>query len=130
MDDDEFKYFPMPPEGLVLLKQYQTAISQLRDDIGALHTEYHEKIEALHVSTKAELRDLWFRMAPTAEVDALASWDNEEWSIEARYLETGFGALTFMPRPTNPLAAMFGAPPKEDEPPVPGEGPPPGTTLN
>lgn len=127
--DDPFKHYPLPPAGLTLLRQYRDTLTQMGDDMDALREEFQKRAEAQQAAHREKLRELWYQLAPLAGVDAEATWDNNDWHVETRYLDSGFGALTFYPQPKNPMAAMLGLPQQEDEPTDEPEGWPPGATV-
>ena len=129
MTDDKFKHFPLPPEGVELMRQYKAVHEAMHADLERLQTELREKAEARHAAGREELREIWVKMAAMAGIDAVTSWDSNDWHVEMRYLESNFAALTFYPQPVNPLAAMFGQQPAE-EPEAEVEGAPKGATLN
>lgn len=129
-DKDPFKHFPLPPQGVALMRQYQEISDSMNADLERLQTEYREKAEALHASAREQLREIWVQMATLAGVDAAESWDNDAWHVEARYVDSGFAALTFYPRPANPLAALFGGRPPQEAEEEAAEGAPKGATLN
>lgn len=125
---EDFKHYPLPPEGVDLMKQYEALLDQMNDEIKALTEEYNGRAKALQAGIHAQMKTLWMKMAVMAGVDAEATWDSPEWHIESRYVESGFAALTSYPRPQHPFAAMMGAPPPEETPPEP-EGVPEGETV-
>lgn len=129
MVDDKFKHFPLPPEGIELMRQYKAVSDTMHEDLERLQKELREKAEARYAAGRAELREIWTKMATMAGVDAAASWDNNDWHVEMRYLDSGFAALTFYPQPANPLAAMLGQQPTEESD-DDAEGAPKGATLN
>lgn len=122
--NDDFKHYPLPPEGLDLVRQYQAISDKTNEDMERLQKEYREKAQALHAAAREQMREIWTRMATMAGVDAAASWDSPDWHVEARYVDSGFAALTFYP-----LAALFGQGPQTEEPEA-AEGAPKGATLN
>lgn len=126
--DDPFKHYPLPPTGLTLLKQFRDETNRMSDSVEALHAEYQARIDACHLHSRKRLRDLWYQIAPLAGVDAEATWNTGGWQVETRYIDSGFGALIYYPRPQHPLAALMGNAPKEEEAEL--QGAPPGVTKH
>lgn len=129
MKDDGFKFFPVSGDGLTALKKYQERLDRFLEDREALREEFRSREDAVAQAATRELRGLWTQIAVSAEVDVEATWGEAEWGIETRYLDKGFGAVTYTPQPQHPLAAMMGDQPEEkaDEA---EEGAPNDATIN
>ncbi len=127
----DFKHFPLPAEGIELMKQYDALLLSLTVDMAALTEEYQSRAKACQENVRAQMKTVWVKMATLAGVDAQATWDSNEWHVESRYCDSGFAALTTYPRPQHPMAALMGHPPTEEPEPTPDtpQGAPEGETL-
>ena len=133
MVDDKFKYYPLPPKGVDLMRQYKSEYDGLHDDLARLREEFQDKANARHAAGAEKLRGLWCRMAAMVGVDASKSWGGAGWCAEMRYLDGNFAALTHNSRFSNdPIDSILqraaseeGSDPSDDL-----KGAPKGTTLN
>ena len=125
----DFKHFPLPDEGLVLMKMYEGFLDELTVDMKALTEEYQGRAKAAQENARAQMKTVWVKMATLAGVDAEATWNSNEWHVESRYVESGFAALTTYPRVPHPMEAMMGHPPAEEPTPDTPQGAPEGETL-
>lgn len=121
--DNNFKYYALPPEGLATLREYGDGIDALRAEMDGLQQEYQRKVDEAQIKAREVLKPLWYEMAAMAGIDAEITWGDHEWSVERRFLNDGFGAITYVAQPMNPFTSMVA--PDEDE-----EGVPPGVTVN
>ena len=127
---DGFRYFPLPPEGVELARQYKDVQKGLMDYIEKLQAEYGEKVKAHQVVAQEQLADLWVKIANTVGVDAQESLQNPEWDIETRYINDGFAAILFYPRQPNPLLEAMGVPQEKEDEDDKSKGAPEGVKLN
>lgn len=111
----DFKHYPLPEEGLALMREYEALLDELSVELKALTEEYQGRAKACQENARAQMKTVWVKMATLAGVDAQATWDSSEWHVESRYIESGFAALTTYPRPQHPMAAFMGEPPGEED---------------
>ncbi len=120
----KFRYYKVEGPALEILKAYRAELETLLDDRQKLEEEFAERTFQQAEYHQANLRALWRRLAASVGLDPEKTWGSPEYQIEARYIEDGFGAILYIPRPTNPLRdALEGVPvaepssPETDVPP-------------
>ena len=100
----DFKFYPCTDKALELLRKYDKGLSTLNEKQGALNREYREKFLANQKEAFVELSDIWRIMAALAGIDpGTVSFSNPDYSIETKYLDQGFGGITYVPRQPNPF---------------------------
>ena len=114
--DKSFKYFPLTGDALELLAAFRSEMSAGEEEQFALREELTKRSETMLMARNAALRELWTRMAASVGIGSEA-FDNPNYGIEARYLDEGFGALTYKQMPTHPLAELMGEVAPEDDSP-------------
>jgi len=111
--DKSFKYFPLTGEALELLATFRSELSAGEEEQMALHTELQQRSEVMLLSRNAKMRELWIRMAASVGLDPESTFTSPNYGIEARYLDQGFGALTYK-KVVHPYAEALGIPQEED----------------
>lgn len=115
MSDDIFNYFQLPEQGHALMREYVSLMDGLEAFAENLRDNYNAQIKAEQVRVREKQKELWYRMAAMAGVDADKSWNKPNWHVEDRYIDAGFAALVTHKLQQDPLAAMLGAPEPEEE---------------
>ena len=111
----KFRYYRLIGEGLDLLKAYRAELDALSDDRDALATEFAERSQQQNEYHNAKLCNLWRRMSALVGLDHDKTWGSPEYQIETRFMDAGFGALLYIPRPNNPMARMLEHLPEGEE---------------
>lgn len=111
--DPTFQYFKCEGDAFEILKAYTAELKILAEGQMELHMEFAERSTKLQDHHQSNLRSMWRRMAALVGVDPDASWGKLEYQVEVRYLEDGFGAITFQPTPSHPLQALLDGDPVE-----------------
>ena len=110
-EEPKFRYYKIEGENLDLLRAYKTELEALVEDRDKLEKEFEVRAEITAKHHHGNLRALWQRLAASVGLDPDATWGSPEYQIEARYVDSGFGALLYMPREVNPLKALLGGEP-------------------
>lgn len=113
--DPQFKYFPCTGESLSLLRQYDIDMNQMVTDRANLVKEFEKKMKTVLDTHQASLRETWRRLSAMVGLDPDVTWGNNEYQPEVRYLDDGFGAITFTPNMGHSFADIFGGE-KDDVP--------------
>src|SRR3546814_14982691 len=92
----DFRFYPLTGEGFELLKAYNAELKALRDEQHALIEEYQNRRLKCAEARAALLESIWRRMAAMAGLDPDKTWKNPSYQIEERYINSGFGAITFV----------------------------------
>lgn len=105
----KFRYFPCTGSALDLLRAYQDELDLLSANHVKLHQEFQERSEAMHLHHQGNLKSMWQRLSAMVGLDPEKTWGNQEYQIEARYLNDGFGAILYLPKPQGDvLQALLG----------------------
>ncbi len=130
--DTGFKYFPLQGEDLELLKKYHEELLRFDQDMKDLKNEFDKRSKTSHDNSQAKLYQIWKQLAVSVNIDPDTTWGDGRYGIEGRYLEDGFGALTYCEYPSNIMELMQGAidKPDEDDEVFDNILPPEGTKLN
>ena len=118
---DDFNYYQLTGDGFDFLRAYNKRLEKFKADRAVLQKEFEKRVQELDAEAEVELKGFWIRMAASVNVDGETSWNNKEWYIETRFVDSGFGALINIPTKPNPLLEALGVeePEKEEESSVP-----------
>ncbi len=105
--DTKFKYFPLKDKDIELLMQYRDELIRFDQEVADLKVEVFERSKKAHETSQAKLYQIWKMLAISAGVDPDGTWGDHRYGIESRYLEDGFGALTYSEYPPNILEALM-----------------------
>lgn len=111
--DPKFRYFKCEGAALEILKAYNAELKLMAEGHTKLHEEFDDRVTKLQEHHQSNLRGMWRRMVALVGLDPDATWGKSEYQIEVRYLEDGFGAITFQPAPIHPLQELLGSGPAE-----------------
>lgn len=111
------KYFVLSGEALDLLKEFNEVLTENIEGTKKLQEEFESRSQQMHTKHNAELRALWFKMAPLVGLDAEATWHDRSYSVDTRYIDEGFGTIVFSPQASqsHPFTALFGVPQTQEE---------------
>jgi hypothetical protein len=110
-DKSKFQYYKVEGPNLELLKAYKDEIDALVDDREKLEMEFAERFRQQAEYHQANLRSLWQRLSASVGLDPDKTWGRPEYQIETRYLDDGFGAITYTPQAVDPLQGLLGGGP-------------------
>lgn len=103
----KFRYYKVEGPNLELLRAYKNQLEALIADRETLDREFAERAHQQGEYHRAKLHAMWQRLAASVGLDPEKTWGSPEFQIEARYLDSGFGALLYMPRHSNPMREML-----------------------
>lgn len=104
----DFKFYPCTGEALELLKKYNEGLIRLHKTQAALQKEYQEKLMENQKAAYVELGDIWRPMVAMAGLDPnVTSFSNPDYFIETKYLDDGFGGITYQPQ-HSPFEELMG----------------------
>lgn len=104
----KFQFFPCKGEAMILLRAYNDGMDQMLADRTKLVEEFDQKMKDVMDRHQASLREIWRRMSALVGLDPNVTWGNNEYQPEVRYLEEGFGAITYTPTQMSSFAEAFG----------------------
>lgn len=102
-----FKHWPLPKDMLDLMRAYRDSMMSAREEIIALNKETQERALVIQNAHMAEMMELWRRMSASVGLSHEETWGDYQYGIEARYIEDGFAAITYLPQQAHPLAGML-----------------------
>ena len=105
MTESNFHYYPCEGEALDLLRAYRDEMDAMINDHSVLQEDFNARAKAQADAHKANLREMWRRLSAMVGLDPDQTWGNPDFQIEARYVDDGFGAITFEPS-VHPLSGM------------------------
>lgn len=112
----KFRYYKLEGQSLELLRAYQDELETLVSDRKKLEIEFAERAQQQAEYHQANLRSMWQRLSASVGIDPNKTWGSPEYQIESRYIDSGFGAILYMPRHTNPMREVLqGEPVAEPE---------------
>lgn len=114
--DKSFQYFPLKGEALALLAAFRSELSAGEEEQRALHVELQQRSDTMLQLRNAKMREMWIRMAASVGLDPDHTFTSPNYGIEARYIDEGFGALTYKKLPVHPYADALGIPQDEEDP--------------
>ena len=103
-----FRYYPLEPQHIPLLKAYKAELEAFREAREKLAAEFEERIQQLGEHHTSNYRSLSHELATAVGVDPEDSWGSPEYHVEMRYLENGFGAVTYTPPQPHSLSSLMG----------------------
>ncbi len=109
--EPKFRYYKIEGDNLDLMRAYKKELESLIEDRVALETEFAERAEQSAKHHQGNLRALWRRLAASVGLDPDNTWGSPEYQIEAKFLDSGFGAILYMPRDINPMRELLGGEP-------------------
>lgn len=132
--DKGFKHFVVDEEGRALLAEYREVMRSSNQELDDIHAEFSARSKKSREEGQAKLYGLWKRLSASVGLDPDKSWNDGQYGVETRYLESGFGALTYSQAALNPIEALMALQQLDDKV---DEGeeissilPPKGTKLN
>ncbi len=111
----EAKYFRCKGAALKALRDYKNEIDALVEEHDTLAKKFHDIAIKQKEVREAKLFELWNVLMMHMGLDPNKTWQNAEYQIETRYIDEGFGAIVYEPKPGNPLATLLSQQPEEDE---------------
>ena len=111
----KFRFYQLKGDGMELLKAYRAELDALIEDRDALATEFAERSNQQNEYHNAKLCTMWRKMAAMVGLDHDNTWGSPEYQIETRFMDAGFGAILYIPRPANPMARMLEHLPEGEE---------------
>lgn len=104
----KFRYYKIEGEALEIVRAYKAELDMLIDDRQKLGTEFSERLRGLEGYHQSNMCSMWRRLSASVGLDPDKTWGSPEYQLETRYIGSGFGAILFVPRHTNPLQGMLG----------------------
>ncbi len=103
----KFRYYKMEGQSLDLLRAYRDELEALVEDRNTLELEFAERVRQQAEYHQANLRAMWWRLSASVGLDPEKTWGSPEFQIEVRYIDSGFGAILYIPRHINPMREML-----------------------
>jgi hypothetical protein len=126
----KFQYYKLEGPGLELLKAYKKELDAFLDGRDKLNEEFAERAKQQAEYHQANLRAMWRRLAASVGLNPDNTWASQEYQIEVRYIDDGFGAILYMPRHLNPAKKALGDEPIAQPQDPANDIPPEGTTKH
>lgn len=109
MSNDDDNVHKIPSSHMELATTFDDLLRKYEDDAEAIRDKFNDDILRLNDTCKLEAREVWFKLAVAAGLDAIDTWNNPEYFLDRRYIRHGFAAICHMPQPDHPFPGMAGA---------------------
>ena len=108
------RIFPIPLEAFELAKAYAESYEEGIKKETEIHEEFKKQMKANAEQTKANMRQVYSRLASSVGLDP-ASFDDPNYEVETRYIPHSFAAIIFHEVDNAPFLQMFGMNPEDED---------------
>lgn len=117
MDDRKLTTHKLEGEALEFARQWSTTLESFKAEMNALSDEVEARRKDISERHNAVFRECWNQIAARLGLDPAETWGNARWGIDTQYLEAhGDAFIVERPAPPpNPMAALFGGEPVEEQ---------------
>lgn len=100
------KNYVIPSEVFHVAKKFDTVLRDYEKKSIELTEAYNAQLIRMNEACKIEAKVLWFKLAASVEIDALASWNDPSFFLDRTYIKNDFAAIRRVQPDPHPMNMM------------------------